>query len=400
MTVKRHKRALVSIYQRCCLFIAFVIAAFYPCEAQHTNPNAFAPCQPVIKAAHYSISCFDQKNSNNVQIPTVDMPCGGAIIGLSHEDTYHELGSSRAPGLTGYFDHSNWEKISGDGGVDVTGAPNCILVEGANIAQVSVAPLRNAILRIVIPTEGYVAFDWKNIGGSNLLFDILVNAQVYPVKTKNFYKSPFLKAGDTLGIRFQSTETLKVQLSNFDFYTDAIAVTERHWTATDAQKNQITFSQFIAIKRPALANIIFPEDWDAKQKIALNATGIATAPESTGFPMLDEDGDNSTLQDQRYLGKDDCGLKVRWNDELSMDAAGQLLRRNWQIQDIYNGNIIEHVQQIRVQGITSRVTPGSDLNSSSATARSNNVIKNANNKSVSFLDTSHSSNYEQPLAAR
>lgn len=384
MNVERHKRAFNNILQRCWVIVAICTAAFYPCEAQHTNPKTLNSCQPVIEVAHSSISCFDLKNSNNVQFPTVEASCGGAIIGLSHQDTYYELASSRAPGFAGYFDLSRWEKISGDGGVDVTGAPNCILVEGANIANVHVAPQMETILRIVIPAEGYVAFDWKNIGGSNLLMEAIVNSKVYAVKMKGFYRSPMLKVGDTLSIRFQSNAMLNVQLSKFDFYTNAIAVTDRRWTATQEKANTFSFSQFITIERPALANIVFPSNLDGKNAANI-ASGASTTPAATGFPMLDEDGNLNTLQDQRVLDKDDCGFNVRWEDKVTIEAKGYVIQRVWKIEDIYNGNVVEHAQQIHAQGIINSATPNNDVNTT--TTRSNKTIKNATNKSISYLET-------------
>lgn len=59
-------------------------------------------------------------------------------------------------------------KNNGDGGVDVTGAPNSILVEGANKTSVKVSTPGRINLRIVTTAGDFVHFDWSNIGGSNL----------------------------------------------------------------------------------------------------------------------------------------------------------------------------------------------------------------------------------------
>ena len=374
MNVERFKRAYpISILQRCWIVLACVSAAFYPCEAQHTIPTASTSCQPMIQVVHSTISCFDLKNSNKVQTPTVDTPCG-AIRSLTYQDTYYELAAHRVPGFAGYFDLSRWEKKSGDGGVDVTGAPNSILVEGANIAKVTVASQMVTILRIVIPAEGYVAFDWKNIGGSNLLMETTVNTKIYPVRTKGFYRTSLLRVGDTLSLRLQSPETTEVQLSNFNFYTNAMGVIARQWTAIDKQNRHFDFDQFIVVARPPVANIIFPEHPDDP------SAGIM--PNITGFPIVDEDGDINTLQDQRVLDKSDCGFNVRWEDEVTKTG----ILRHWVVEDAYNGNVVEHTQPIQTGGTTPEMTPEANTTQVIPTAHPQQKSKTTD-KSVSFLGT-------------
>ncbi|MDX1666295.1 MAG: hypothetical protein R3350_03655 [Saprospiraceae bacterium] len=84
-----------------------------------------------------------------------------------YTEKYFSL-KSRGSDFENYFQPANWQVIKkyGDGGVDVTGAPNTILVEGANTVKVEAAPRRLTVVKIVIPAEGYVAFDWSKVGGS------------------------------------------------------------------------------------------------------------------------------------------------------------------------------------------------------------------------------------------
>ncbi|MFN7115385.1 MAG: hypothetical protein ACK4TA_01220 [Saprospiraceae bacterium] len=364
MNVELYKRAWqINILRRCWLVLACVPVAFYPCEAQHTIPTASNACEPIIQVTHATISCFDLKNSNKVQIPTIDTPCGGAITSLTYQDSYYELAARRMPGFAGYFDWARWEKKSGDGGVDVTGAPNGILVEGANIAKVSVAPQMETILRIVIPAEGYAAFDWTNIGGSNLSLEALINTKVYTVRSKGFYRTPLLRIGDTLTLRIKATDASAIQLSNFNFFTNAIGVTERRWTATNKLGAQFIFDQFITVQRPPISNIVFPGN--AAQVDAM------AAPNITGFPVLDEDGDFKTLNDQRVLDKNDCGFNISWEDTTN----GTVITRRWMIEDAYNGNVLEHTQQIQ----TTEFIPEANIKQTVPTARPNN--SNADNKS-------------------
>jgi hypothetical protein len=387
MNVERHTRAWLStILQRCRIVSVFLTAAFYFCEAQPTIPIASNNiCLPVIRVAHSTISCFDLQNSNNVQLPTVTLSCGGTITDLTYQDTYYELAARRVSGFAGYFDLARWEKKSGDGGVDVTGAPNGILVEGANIAKVSVAPKAETILRIVIPAEGYAMFNWKNIGGSNLLLETLVNGKAYPVRSKSACRTPLLRTGDTLALRLTAHEATEAQFSDFNFYTNAIGVTERRWTATSSTVPSFVFHQYITVVRPPIANIIFPDAWETP--------GASTVPNTTGFPVLDEDGNLNTLQDQHLLNEGDCGFQVRWEDKTATNDKGSSIIRRWIVQDVYNGNVVEHTQLIQT----------SDANPEASTKQKIQPTKTGSgkNKSVSVSETSKSArNYGKFINVR
>ena len=86
---------------------------------------------------HLAVNCLDQIALSALPHPQVQ-DISGQMAGLSAEDQYFSLASASQK-WTDYFAVSRWEiaKIKGDGGVDVTGAPNAILVEGANSALVS-----------------------------------------------------------------------------------------------------------------------------------------------------------------------------------------------------------------------------------------------------------------------
>jgi len=329
------------------LALIAVLLAFSPNHAQETSTTTTCPLD--IRAKHLTTSCL-QKNLSEVSNPTIKTTCN-KVTSLSFEDSYYEL-TENTGFQTGYFALDRWTKKSGDGGVDVTGAPNCVLVEGANIAQVSVAPGRIAILEIEIPASGFAMFNWKSIGGSNLLFTTKLNTTKQPIERQGFYRSPRLKAGDAFAVLIENTSEnhLKLEIADFEFLTNAIGVTERQWTAITDDQTQTIFNQYIAIEQLPLANIIFPENLDVQHAPMLNAEANL-APEMTGLPLYDEDGEAMTLYDQHELDGLGCAFDYSWKDAWTLDAQGYALQRHWRITD-KNGNVREHTQIIRPENIS------------------------------------------------
>lgn len=358
------------------LLVLLVCAiALPPAFAQSTSQAV--SCPPVIRANHLTINCFE-KDLGEVSYPSVETPCG-VVTGLTYEDAYYELAQKSNPGFPDYFELFRWEKINGDGGVDVTGAPNRILVEGANTAKVIVVPGQTLILRIVVPARGYATFDCTNIGGSNLLFSAMVNNKVYPIKTKEFYRSALLQAGDVFALQMENTskDQLEASLADFQFFTNATAVLTRNWTATDDKGNMANATQFIAIESPSLSKVVFPENLDGQASPMLKANETKE-PAFTGFPVFDEDGNALTMHDQRTLKENNCAFTVQWRDELQMDAQGYLLLRHWSVTD-QNNNIREHTQIIRPQGVS-----GFNLNAEELQQIQQSSV-NANGKKTSSI---------------
>ncbi|HMO37783.1 MAG TPA: hypothetical protein PKC76_08415 [Saprospiraceae bacterium] len=333
----------------------FQVLAFPSAIAQST-----ASCLPEIQISHITTNCLE-KDLSKIEHPLVEAPCG-ALARLVYEDSWYELAQ------TGYFAFSRWEKKNGDGGVDVTGAPNCVLVEGANIAQVTVAPGRVAVFQIVVPAMGYATFDWKSIGGSNLLFSITVNAQSYIISQPGFYRSPLLRPGDVLALTMDNTATqhdARIELSDFDFLTNATAVIERRWTATDNQQHRSERTQFIAIEPLPLDNIIFPENMDLRP-------GESHTPNYTGYPAYDVDGNPMTMHDQHPLNAINCAFTVQWQDELEFDGRQYWLLRHWSVSDA-NQNVRRHTQVILPQDISGiPLQPGEILPLQQPSARAAN----------------------------
>jgi len=71
------------------------------------------------------------------------------------------------PKEQGSFNSTNWTiTTNGAGGVDVTGAPDTVLVQGTNTSPFNMTPRYMMIFKIVISAERFISFDWNNYGGS------------------------------------------------------------------------------------------------------------------------------------------------------------------------------------------------------------------------------------------
>ncbi len=353
-------------------YLVVVCLALVSISKMHAQPNS---CKPTLVTQHQRISCFEKATLSHVAAPpSVSAPCS-SVSSLSFEDTYYEL-SPDARGFSGYFEASRWQKNNGDGGVDVTGAPNSISVEGADIAQVAVVPGYTVILEVIVPAEGYAIFDWKNIGGSNLLMK--VNEKAHLLGQKGTYRSSLLHTGDKLTFQFDNatSQEAAVKISRFRFLTNAIAVVERVWTASDNMGNTNSATQLITIERPSVSNIIFPENIDENLNPVF-PTGDPKEPFLSGFPMMDIDGNPETLHDQYPLSEQDCFFKVSWEDRSLQENGVPVLVRHWTVTDLFSGNIIEHTQIIGSAGDTPPVPNVPEANAGKETATLQKAVSNA-----------------------
>ena len=288
---------------------------------------------------HSSIYCLDDFDAQNFPKP-IEL---GGMSTSSFQEAVIELGCN-FHGFSGYFTPSNWlvSKIKGDGGVDVTGAPNAILVEGANSTSVKVALKEMAIFKIVIPAEGYVSFDWRTIGGSKFLkkdFSILINNQLaWSGEDGASFFSDLLQPGDVFALQLNGMQgAFSIQLNQFEFLTNAMGVLKREWIS---ELHSQPIFQFVTIEKPSITDVIFPED----QQLVNNTH---TTPEYTGFPILDRDGNLSTRNDQYQLSKGACAFDLKWWDEPINDPNGNYLLRHWTLNDWCAGNTMDKTQIIR-----------------------------------------------------
>ena len=328
-------------------------------------------CQLQITGQHLQVFYRDLDLLKTSGQPTVSQACD-LTVELASDDQYHMLGC-QAEGLTNYFAKDRWSiaKIKGDGGVDVTGAPNSILVEGANIAQSEVPTNGMTRFQIAIPAEGFITFDWRNIGGSNL-FGVQVNEAsiAWTKQNTNFFSNP-LSAGDLLNLYIPLKGDLTKYVANFQFLTNAMGVLVRDWTATTNQQGQqARFTQYVTVDKTSMAQVFFPSSTQTNQPAA------KANPQLTGFPVIDLDGNLSTTNDQYLLEEKDDVFDLSWTDELIQNKEGFFLQRLWIVEDWCSGSTLQKTQIIRLEsglqnlsvdqiddatGLNLRVQPGSSL---------------------------------------
>jgi len=307
-----------------------------------------------IDVLHYSQRC----NAALSPVPPVVSGYAPTDYRLTRKDKTYELGCT-SRGFTGYFALSRWEgaQEQSDDGVDVTGAPNSVLVEGANSASIIVLPGSEASLGIVLPADGFITFDWGYIGGShfyNQAFTIYINDR--PVdrlsvdRMAGTYTSTGLEAGDKLRFEASAAEKgFEVQLHQFEFLTNANAVVAREWGVHTADGLSDSQTQWIAIEKPDFSQLLFPLHFDGSQQPMLQ-DGRISLPAATGYPAVDTDGDWATTHDQVLLDEERYGLQATWEDEMVYDGQRCVIYRHWTVRDLCGDNVQAATQVIMVRG--------------------------------------------------
>ena len=303
---------------------------------------------------HYSKGC----NVPLTPVPPVIPDYAPTDYRLTHKDKTYELGCI-SRGFTGYFALSRWEgaQEQGDDGVDVTGAPNSVLVEGANSASIIVLPGSEASFGIVLPADGFITFDWGYIGGSPFYdqqFTIYINDrpvdQLSAGRMAGTYTSTGLEAGDKL--RFEASaanEGFQMRLQQFEFLTNARAVVAREWTVHTADGQSDSRTQWITLLKPNFSRLLFPPHFDGSQQQMLQ-DGHISLPAATGYPAVDTDGDWMTTHDQILLDEERYGLQATWEDEMVYDGQRCVIYRHWTVRDLCGDNVQAATQVIMMQG--------------------------------------------------
>ena len=108
---------------------------------------------PQIDCQNLKIKCTEDYDINSLGEPFAQDNCTN-VESMYHEDELIDFGCGEY-GFEGYFAPDNWcvTTTNGDGGVDVTGAPNSVLVEGANSSLFNVTPRYITKFKIVIPAR-------------------------------------------------------------------------------------------------------------------------------------------------------------------------------------------------------------------------------------------------------
>ena len=252
------------------------------------------------------------------------------------QDKRYDLGCN-ANDFVGYFDPSRWmdSSIKSAGGVDVTGAPGQLLVEGTNNYPVVVADRRAPRFTVKMPSSGYVSFNWNDLGGSlsnPTALAVFVNAR--QIAAENGKVSVFMRAGDELHLQINPTASKSIIVQEFSFLSDLAYLITREWVN---EARQVVASQYISVEKPNLGDIRFPRNTQVSKSVQ---------PEYTGYPVLDADGNAKTTEDQMVLAGTFNGMQVTFEDKI--DAEQHRILRTWTINDTCGANVISHVQELRI----------------------------------------------------
>jgi hypothetical protein len=347
---------------------------------------------PDIECENINIACTESYDPASIGTPNAVDNCT-SVTSLIHSDEVIDFGCGEQ-GFTGYFSPENWNECilgsTGDGGVDVTGAPNSISVEGADNSPVSDNCPYVTKFKIELPTDGYISFDWSSLGGSAFdhedafitIGDTCVQLTVDGATAGDF-TSWLIPAGMWISFEVTSNgnaDNMTATFENFQFLTPAIKVIHRTWTAYDVYANEGTCTQVITLERASLEDVQFPENRDGVEAPLLECGASAnptfTEPNSTGYPFLDADGDLSTTDDQStFVGGNECLIDVYHNDAIIPDCDGNYtIARTWTVYDNCTEMTREELQIIRVADTTppvftcpADVTVSTDFTSCSAT---------------------------------
>lgn len=335
-----------------------------------------SPQQVISQLSHHasadyvSVICTGELDLRAIPSPFAlkDMKETSALMVL---DKRYDLGCN-ASDFVGYFDPSRWmdTRIKSAGGVDVTGAPGQLLVEGTNDYPVVVADRRAPHFTVKMPSNGYVTFNWNDFGGSlsnPTALAVFVNNRQIAVETGKVMV--FLQAGEELHLQVNATANKAVFVHDFSFQSDLAYLLTREWVN---EQRQVVASQYIAVEKPNMGDIRFPRPTQISKSIQ---------PEYTGYPILDADGNSQTTDDQIILSGTFNGIQVSYEDKV--DAEQHRILRTWTINDTCGANVLSHTQELRLAPAS--IKPG--------TQHEDNKVKHNSLPSQSERGGSYSSSF-------
>ena len=288
--------------------MAVLMLTSTPVRSQQEGSLVAAPMVSSVYCAHWTQA---------VVLPPANLR--DSII-LRFEDEYFALGCKHE-GFKGYFAVERWSArlINGDGGVDVTGAPNVVSVEGADSTRLKInnPTGKDIALRIVLPADGYLFFKLVKVGGSNFSstatgLRLLVDnqpAQAHQLEDGSVY-SPALHRGENLTLVLPADATY--QWSELTYLSEAPGVIERTYFTPNSE-----IKQLISLEKASLTDIQLPQTNLGEQ-----------------WPYLDRDGDPMTTSDQYTLNPDNDQFSLDWEDKTALRQGEPWVMRQWHIVDL------------------------------------------------------------------
>lgn len=246
--------------------------------------------------------------------------------------TYYNLGCKHQ-GWAGYFLPQRWDKTVefGDGGVDVTEAPNAEVAEGVTPDRLEVqtgASIRYA-WRITIPADGYLYFQLEKVGSflsprissTDTDIEVIHNHEQFPFNrlADGSYFSPLLEAGDIFGLVF-SEQATTYNWSQLTFYSNSVGVLVSPNNSIPWAADTVT-----PIPKAAIDQLFFPND----------------KPET--WPIVDLDGDLFTLEDQiiAQVGDPTNPLPLSYRDQIRVKEGQYWVSREFVVKEPCGGNSLK-----------------------------------------------------------
>lgn len=251
--------------------------------------------------------------------------------------TYYDLGCKHQ-GLGGYFAPDRWSKTIdfGDGGVDVTEAPNSKVVEGATGDRLIVQTESSDryTWRITVPADGYLYFRLEKFGSflSQRISSTDTDLQLFhndklltykPLSNGGYY-SPHLKAGDIFAVAFKGKEQ-KYEWGSFTFYSNCVGVIVNATGRLDPKTGLPLADNVKPIMRAEIDQLFFPSN----------------LPEV--WPVLDQDGDFATVDDQIELNRDrsdEQPIEVSTKDRVEKKEGQYWICRRFTFKEPCSGNTV------------------------------------------------------------
>ena len=311
---------------------------------------------PQIQCKDVTISCLD---AVNVPPPVITDNCtSNPTVTFTENFTLLPCGQTGFQAGNATTAWSVMQKNNSNGTVNTQGAPNSVTIVGAKALTFSTMPRYVTAYVATSLTFGTVCFDWMVTGGSpaiDVLYFSINDSCVQLSKTglmSGKYTSLNIKPGDMIKFEVTSDGDYNfptAKISNFVFNSTMTGYYTRVWTATDAYGNSANCTQKIYVKKPTFKNVFFPKNYNDVDKPVL-ACGASTDPKDTGWPLIDDDGNLNTTNDQHVItGSIQGCIKATYVDQvLPTCPGGKTIIRTWTAVEVCGSGVATGTQIIKV----------------------------------------------------
>jgi hypothetical protein len=267
-------------------------------------------------AEYFSVISTGELNWDNLPQPQV------ALDHATLLEARFNMDCNAGTAFSAYFAPERWAQTSKPS----TESKIELLLETENNQFVAVETAGKSSISFVAPALGNISFE---VSQPEALQVFQGNRKVHML---NNQVSTFLQAGQELRIELSADAKSSVKIGKFQYLSELSGIITREWR--DAQ-NQVVFQQVIGLERPSLNDIRFPK---------MVKIGRDKSPETTGFPIIDADGDLQSTNDQLILFGSFNNVNVSYQDRISEDKTRIL--RTWTLRDDCADNTMSEVQEL------------------------------------------------------